>query len=193
MKSGWTISLSVLGGVLGTGLLLLINSPPRGEPVSLLPPPTPAPLTIHVTGAVLRPGVFSLPADSRVQDAIQTAGGFMPNADDDQLNLAARLEDGQKIQVTFVQPKATKAPTTSQADTSAGAPPTQAELIDINTASTAELEQLPGIGPVKARRIVEYRQANGPFDEIADIQNVSGIGPATFAALEELITVGNFP
>ena len=84
-------------GLLAAGLVLLVASQPRGEAIKLIPPPTDAPLMIQVSGEVAEPGVYQLPIGSRVQDAIQSAGGFSANADPDSINLAAKLVDGTRI------------------------------------------------------------------------------------------------
>ncbi|NLW17198.1 MAG: ComEA family DNA-binding protein [Firmicutes bacterium] len=137
-------------------------------------------LRVHVTGAVLRPGVYTLAKGARVDDALDMAGGVLPDALIQGLNLAKPLFDGEQIHVAQAAPS-------SSDSTSADIPATT--LININTATAAELETLPGIGPVKAQAIVEYRQQNGAFARIEDLTKVSGIGPKTFERLKHLITV----
>ncbi len=175
----------ILSGTLAGGLIWLISGPPRGSPVELRPALTSAPLVIHVTGAVAEPGVYELPPGARVKDAITAAGGLLPEAETEALNLAAPLADGQQIAVPDA---AAGAATEDSAENPPSQQPTGA-LVDINTATPAELEALPGIGPTIAQRIVDYREENGPFEKAADILNVSGIGPATFAQFKDLITV----
>jgi competence protein ComEA len=127
---------------------------------------------------------------SRVQDALQAAGGALPEADVELLNLAASVEDGARVHVPVkgeTQDPPLKSneiviPANSNAVTPGG-------LININSASQAELETLPGIGPELAQRIIEHRQANGLFASIEAIQDVSGIGPGKFEEIKELITV----
>jgi competence protein ComEA len=186
MKKGWLIAIGVAGGLLGAGLLSLAFGPPRGAAVQLLPPPSPQPLSVHVSGAVSSPGVYSLPAGSRVQDAIQAADGLLPDANPNSLNLAAFLEDGVKLIVPFVVP--TSAGIT-QGEASPALAPTPGFPININSASLEDLDRLPGIGPVKAQSILTYREANGPFSKIEDIIDVSGIGTATFENIKDLIIV----
>jgi len=174
----------ITSGILTGGLIWLVATPPRGEPVQLRPVPTPAPLVVHVTGAVVKPGVYELPAGSRVRDALAAAGGFLPQAAAGALNQAAPLVDGQQIDVP--DESAAAAP-----EEAAKNPPSEqpaGTLVDINTATPAELEALPGIGPTIAQRIVDYREENGPFEKAAEIVNVSGIGPATYAQFKDLIT-----
>lgn len=202
MKTGWTIAFSVVSALLAAGLLYLAVSPPRGQAITLLPPPTPMPLIVQVSGAVNKPGLYPLSAGSRVQDALNAAGGLAENADPNVLNLAAIIQDGQRIDVPALQPTPpplpagaptltpvpgwTGSPTHTASSTS---PASSAGLININTASQAELESLPYIGPSLAQRIIEYREQNGPFKSIEDIQKVKGIGPAIFAKIKDLITV----
>jgi competence protein ComEA len=194
----WVLAIGIAAGVLASGLILLVSRPPRGENIDLTPPPTAAPLVVHVTGAVADPGVYHLPAHSRVQDAVQAAGGFLPEADDQAINLAAFLQDGERLSIPAQAPtrpvaenqpvppaaNPTTAPDNPGSLGSSGSP------ININTATQAELESLPGIGPVIAGRIIAYRQDHGPFASIQAIQDVSGIGPVTFERIQNLITTG---
>ncbi|HLB49702.1 MAG TPA: helix-hairpin-helix domain-containing protein [Anaerolineales bacterium] len=190
-------------GLLSVPLILVLNQRPTGTPIALLPPPptiTPVPLRVHVTGAVNAPGVYQLPKTSIVQDAIDAAGGFSENADVSGLNLAGLLIDGQKLFIPELPPTAPPTPTTGPG-TPAPTPAAQTtqppnnpttntgQLININTATQAELESLPRIGPAIAQRIIEYRTLNGPFTSIEQIKNVKGIGEATFNAIKDFITV----
>ncbi|MBN1666708.1 MAG: ComEA family DNA-binding protein [Anaerolineales bacterium] len=196
MKSWWQVALGILLGMLGAGAILLSSQPPRGSAIALLPPPTPAPLMIHVSGAVNQPGVYALAAGSRVVEAIDKAGGFRPDADQNALNLAGQLQDGERL---FVPIKPTVQPTASITNLLPASGPTlppattAAGLININTASQEQLESLPGIGPVTAQKIITYRQENGPFTSIDAIQLVSGIGPVTFEKIQALITIQVLP
>ncbi len=199
MKSWWKIPFGVVCGLLGAGILLLGTSQPRGEAINLLPPPTPPPVVVHVSGAVNQPGVFSLPKNSRMQDALNAAGGLAPEADTQSLNLAAFLVDGELIWIPF-QPleqsqKQTLTKNQGSQATTAIQPTAQnkSKLININTASQSELERLPSIGPVTAKKIIAYRETNGPFTQIDSIQQVNGIGPATFEDIKDLITISDQP
>jgi competence protein ComEA len=188
MKSWWWIlGFGVLGGLLAAGIILLVSSQPRGSAVQLQPAPTAAPIIVHISGSVMNPGVYALPRSSRVQDAVQAAGGLLPEADDQILNLAALLKDGERIKVPSRRPTAA-ALIPGSATLTPGS-----QLININWATQAELESLPGIGPEMAKRILEYRDQNGPFESIEAIQQVSGIGPATYAQLQDQITVDESP
>lgn len=132
-------------------------------------------IIIHVTGAVVSPGVYRLPESARVLDAVEAAGGFLPDADQEGLNLAAPLMDGQQVRVR-------RQSETTQSTEDTG-------KININTADAAELEKLPGIGPAKARAIVEHREKNGLFRRIEDLSAVSGIGEKTVEALREYVSL----
>jgi len=189
-KSWWQLAIGILGGLLGAAILLLFNSQPRGEAVSILPPPSPAPIRVHVTGAVSNPDVYSLPPGSRVEDAVNAAGGVLPNAYTHTLNLAAQLEDGDKVLVPFIAQDTSENP---QEEKDNPAPAIVQFPLDINTATQEELELLPGIGESKAQAIIEYRETNGPFITIEQSQNVPGIGTGIFEEIKDLIMVGNIP
>ncbi|MCC7130478.1 MAG: hypothetical protein B6D39_04410 [Anaerolineae bacterium UTCFX2] len=201
MKDLWKILFSVFATLLGVGLILLVSAPPRGHSIQLEPLPSPAPLIIHVTGAVEYPGVYQLPPGSRIQDAVLAAGGFAALADEGALNLAARLEDGGQIDIPALTPTPNFVQITEPGPPTATAPPAATETptprpvfpIDINTASQLELELLPQIGPVRAARIVAYRQSHGFFHSIEDVRKVYDINPEVFAAIRDLITASEPP
>lgn len=194
MKTGWALALGVICGLLGAGIILLVSQPPGGTAITLLPPPSPVPLVVYVSGAVARPDIYTMPVGSRVRDAIQAAGGLSSQADPQNLNLAAFLEDGMKIQVAQIikTPIAPGAMTgTSNSSATGLSQGVAGSLVNINTASQQELDTLPEIGPALAQRIIAYRMANGPFTKVEDIQKVSGIGPVTFEKIKDMITVVN--
>lgn len=182
LRRGVPFVFGLLTGLLAAGLLYLLVSKPRGQPVQLAPVPTPLPLRVHVSGAVVHPGVFELPAGSIVKDAIEAAGGPSPQASLERLNQAAMVQEGQLITIPTV------VPTPSGTAMPAGAQASNPGLININTADAPELDRLPGIGPALAQEIVRYREANGPFAQIEDLLNVPGIGPAKLAQVRDLIT-----
>ena len=187
MKTRWAVAFGVLCGFLLGGLLFLVTSQPRGQAIPLIPAPSPIPLTIYITGAVAQPGLYSLPPSCRVSDAIHAAGGFLPDADSTSLNLAAPLKDGQHIRVPQIN---TNTPPEGEAVTQPAANRAIPEFpINLNTANQVELESLPEIGPALALAIIQYRDENGPFETVEEIQKVPGIGPAIYAAIKELITV----
>jgi competence protein ComEA len=197
-----------VGGEAGSAAGAGHGGPAAPDPVGP-PPPTsvPAgPVTVHVSGAVHRPGLVELPAGSRVGHAIEAAGGLGPDADLARVNLARPLVDGEQVHVlrdgedppaVVAAPEtlATPAPGTEGAAAvepgPAGAGGSVADgRVDLNRATAAELETLPGIGPAKAAAIVEHRETHGPFSEPGDIRAVSGIGEKTFQQLADRITTG---
>lgn len=173
----------------------------RGADVAgALPPPVPAPVSlssttttttpvvvVHVAGAVIRPGLYRLAAGSRVADAIELAGGPRPRADLDRLNLAARLVDGQRVAVSRRGEPAPPGPV--DAGPVPGDAGTPAGPVDLNTAGTAELETLPGVGPATARKILEERSRRGGFRSVRDLLGVPGIGERRFAELRDRVRV----
>jgi competence protein ComEA len=190
--------IGVLAGFILAGAIFIVISMPAGKPIALEPSPTKAPIEVHVVGAVVRPGLYSLPEGSRVQDAIDAAGGLLSETDANSINLAAKVEDGQQLQIGNVSASAAAGPaqpggspfTVVRTPTPQGGDNSSGDLIDINIASLSELESLPGIGPTTAQNIINYRNQHGPFEAIEDIMNVPGIGPSTFDAIQDLITVG---
>jgi competence protein ComEA len=186
-KSWWWLGAFIIVGVLlGVGVLFLVTRPPRGEPIELLPAPTQSPITIYVSGAVGKPGLYSLPWGGRVNDAIQAAGGFTDDANTDALNLAKILEDGEQI---LVPKLISSVPTENQ---SRSVNPSLI-LVNINNATLEQLDTLPEIGPKTAQNIIDYRNANGPFNRIEDIQDVPDIGSVTFEKIKDMITTGTSP
>jgi competence protein ComEA len=170
---------------------IVISTPAPTIAPTVLPTPTPAPLRVYVTGAVRQPDVYLFVTGSIVKDAIAAAGGPTDDADLDRINLAVQLQDQQQVYVPRQAEGTPPAPPLSTAPAVDASRSGSLNLapIDINSASAAELETLPGIGPTYAQRIVEYREQNGPFAAIEEVQEVKGIGPSTFEKLEGLITV----
>ena len=195
MNDWQKILLGAFLAIIATGVIYLIAIPPRGHPIELLPPPTPAPLVVHIAGAVVKPGVYSLPSGSRVQDVVQAAGGLLDNADSQGINLAAPLRDGEQVSIARLGDAAPTMAAPLPPNRSAGSmeidktAPAIAYPINLNTATLEELDALPGIGASKAQAILNYRQKNGPFRRIEDIQKVTGIGPGIFAQIKTLIAV----
>jgi competence protein ComEA len=176
----------IVGVLLGVGVLMLVTQPPRGEPIKLLPAPTQAPIMVYVSGEVNDPGLYTLPFNSRIDDAIKAAGGFTTLADTSGLNLAKFAEDGEQIDI----------PGLSLPDAIVMSPELRQPIsnqVDINLATLEQLDALPEIGPITAQNIIDYRNANGPFGRIEDILDVPGIGPKTFDQIKDLITVGTSP
>lgn len=164
-------------------------------------------MVVYVSGAVSRPGLISLPLDARLNDALDAAK-LLPEADLEQLNPASKLKDGQKISIPYkagmdpaetqaqaaqaIQPGQPNQPSqgSSSVQASKVTPSPQTGKININTASAAELDNLPGVGPALAARIIQYRTDNGPFLNPEDLQNVSGIGPKTYEKMASMVTTG---
>lgn len=163
-------------------------------------------LAVHVAGAVAAPGVYRLPTGARVVDAISAAGGALPEADANAVNLARFLRDGERVVVprpgeTVVEPAAggvagaglggneTGGAVGGGVGSGGGGGVTGGALVNINLASASQLEQLPGIGPSLAARIVTHREQNGPFQSVQGLLDVPGIGPAKFEALRGLVEV----
>ncbi len=156
------------------------------------PPPTPraeARVVVHVAGQVRRPGVVVLRQGARVVDAVEAAGGALPDTPLDSLNLARVLADGEQVRVGLPADPAVQASGATPAPfaTPGGQPPTA--LVDLNAAGVSELDALPGIGPVLAERIIAHRQQNGPFTSVEQLLEVSGIGPAVLAEVQGSVTV----
>lgn len=149
-------------------------------------------LVVDVEGAVAVPGVRRLPAGSLVEDALTAAGGLTENADAikaaKDLNRADKLKNGQKVFVPLLG-ELTAANGPGGTAKSGGGGEASGGVINLNSASQAELEELPGVGPSTAKKIIEHREANGPFAAIEGLMDVSGIGEATFEKLKEKITV----
>lgn len=189
-------ALAVLGGAAALGVVLgalwWVSRQAPAPVESLLPvvDPTsittttaePPPLVVHVAGAVRDPGVRRLPAGSRIVDAVRAAGGATPDADLDQLNLAAPLSDGVRIYVP-VEGEVVASPGATEGATDPAGP------IDLNTAGAALLETLPGVGPATAAAIIDHRQRHGPFRSVEGLLAVRGIGEAKLAALRDLVRV----
>jgi competence protein ComEA len=185
LRSTLYLTSGILFGLFLAALVWVVSRNPTGEAVILRPVPTEKPVIVHIAGAVPRPGVYALPQGARIQDAIAAAGGFLAEAEKSQINLAALLEDGEKLDIPYIE-GASPVLTTAVPEVVTST----TELIDINTASVAELDTLPGIGATLAQRIVEYREQHGPFITIEDIIDVPGIGAGNFERFKNMITVG---
>lgn len=190
--------------LLGAGITaagLALSNRIRPAPIEILPPPpaptaaptaTPAPVRVYVNGQVIAPAVYQLPGGSIVQQAIEAAGGLTAAADVTAVNLAQPLFDGAQVYIPSVsEPVATPGSTVVMPGAPADGDPTTPDgLVNINTATQAALEALPGIGPTLAQRIILYRESHGPFAETEHIMQVEGIGQGRFDLIAELITTG---
>jgi competence protein ComEA len=183
--------------------VLFVSRRPSAQPIEIIPPPTllptittapvatAGPWRVDVAGAVRSPGVYTLPAGSVVADAIAVAGGPVADADLDRINKAAPLAPGTQVYVPriaetprAISAPAPPAPATSAVRLSAPVSPT-ARLVNLNTASIAELDTLPGIGLATAQAIIAGR----PYSRVEDLLRVKGIGQATLEKLRDLVTV----
>ena len=155
------------------------------------PRPTPSPpsmtqIVVHVSGAVESPGVYQLPIGSRIDDAIKTAGGALPDADLNRLNLAARVADGQQVVVPRRLAQVSPAPVAGSGPAAAVSSPTTGR-VNVNTASIPELDALPGVGPVTAQRIVAYREQHGPFARVEQLREAKLVNTPTFEKIKDLV------
>ena len=156
-----------------------IAPPVTSIPVAALPSPTPRGIVVDVGGRVRRPGLVTVPLGSRVADAVRAAGGPLRRSDLALLNLAAKVSDGQLLLIGV----SGAVPT--------GADPTSGSSgpVNLNSATADQLDSLPGIGPVLAQRIIDWRTAHNGFRSVRDLDQVSGIGDSIFAELEPLVAV----
>ncbi len=152
----------------------------------------PATLAVHVAGAVTHPGVVELHGGARVIDAVEAVGGALAEGDLDRLNLAAKVTDGERVYVARVgqaDPGAALAGTGGASATDGGGTATTGGTVNLNTATQAQLEELPGIGPTYAESIIAERQRRGGFTSVNDLRSVRGIGDKRFAELAPLVSV----
>jgi competence protein ComEA len=192
-------ALATLGLLAAAGLVLGYGVALAGRPKAVRVPAAAAPsghrsgdsrpapsgraVMVHVGGAVSRPGLYRVEESARVDDAIRAAGGALPGADLDSINLAAHIRDGDKIAV----PLRGQAVAAAASGTAPGAKP--GGIVNLNSAGAAELDTLPGVGPALAQRIIAYRQEHGGFRSVRDLLKVPGIGPSKYAALEKAVAV----
>jgi competence protein ComEA len=165
---------------------LLLEAPTPAPSVTAAPSPTAEPLVVFVSGAVIAPGIYTLPPGSRVVDALQAAGGPAGGAAVERLNQATRLTDGMQIHMP-AEGEAGVAPAVAVSGGAAAA--SAAGPVSLNQADAAMLEGLPGIGPSLAARVIEYREANGPFQSVEQLLEVKGIGPAILEKIRDLVVV----
>lgn len=199
---GWTLSRPVEVHALQASVTS--DSPPETTPApaytqeapeqtsensELASPPPATTVTVYVSGHVNTPGLVELPAGSRVAGAVDRAGGMTAEADQNALNLARVLNDGEHI-IVPAPGDDLPAPDPPLSDPSLSEPSSsEGGLVSLNGASAADLETLPGIGPTLAQRIIDWRDTNGQFSSIEELMEVSGIGPATFAELRDRVTL----
>jgi competence protein ComEA len=185
----WRLVVAGLLFLSGLAVVVVTFWPRPSPPLAVASPiarPSPTPLAllaVHVVGAVQRPGVYSALSGARVGEVIEQAGGLTDDADSASLNLAARAVDGQQIVVR------TRSSVVANGSPVASADGRQADRLNINTASAAELDTLPGVGPVIARRIVERRDRQGHFTSIDQLRDEKLMPASTFDGLKDLVVV----
>lgn len=169
---------------------------PLGDPenqAAATEPPGGGLLVVHVGGAVRKPGVYRVPAGTRVFEAVERAGGTAPGASPDALNLAAPVADGSQVFVPFAEEEGSSSVQRKKSGLPQAGPnngkPARTGPINLNTATAGQLDSLPGIGPALAARIIAYRQSAGGFQSVGQLVNVPGIGPSKLAALLDQVTV----
>jgi competence protein ComEA len=181
------LGLAVLTAATGTAFWLA-ERPSSNTVEIFLATPTEVPLpVVHVTGAVVSPGVYEVPANARVGDAIVAAGGGLPGADIEVLNLAATVVDGQRIEVEMLSVLSASNPVIGDTGGVVIAASPVSSLIDLNSADQSALETLPNIGESRALAIIDWRQSNGPFESLDSLRDVPGIGPETVSGLRGLV------
>jgi competence protein ComEA len=204
---GWIIAF--LLGVTVAMVGMTLTNRTRPAPIEIVPPEptplpeptlTPGPMRVFVNGSVTNPGVYELLPNSIVLDAVEAAGGFGEEANTVVVNLAQPLNNGMQIYVPSLDeevaipvpivPVATPEPASLSAPSETTNAVGTGGVVNINTASLADLDGLPGIGPSTAQKIIDHRDANGSFATIENIMDVSGIGEAKFNEIKDLITVG---
>ena len=175
-------------GLLG-GVVLVVRASTSGGGIEIiLPKVTASPqvdMKVYVTGAVHNPGVYDVAEDSRLADVIEAAGGATDDADLAAVNLATRVSDEQQWHI----PTLAEAGHETLPQSLPEAPAAASGKIDLNSAGVSLLKGLPGIGDVKAQAIVSFREARGPFPDVDAVLEVTGIGPATLAAIRDLVEV----
>lgn len=184
-----TAAMVLVGGLVLAVLITIgvaMSSPgtehevPPALPVAAVSESTAAPasIVVSVVGRVARPGLVTLSEGARVADALRETGGLLPGVDPGPLNFARRLADGEQIYVGV--------PTPAGAEP-AGASPGAPDKVDLNTASLSTLDTLPGVGPVTAQRIVDWRTEHGRFTSVDQLRDIDGIGPSKYAKLKDQV------
>lgn len=203
MKKWYLVLYGFLLGLLSTGVILLISQRERGIPVTLNPAPTATqtmrpkatpsrvPIQVQIGGEIVNPGIFLVDEESRLADLITKAGGLTSAADNDRINFAALLHDGDYFFIPsidqLIPETARNAPLNIDLDENSKF----VYPFDLNEASQEALESLPGIGPEKAADILAYKEQFGPFSSVDDLLNVPGIGQKTLETIRDFLIVEN--
>lgn len=183
-RSNLAIMLVVLVAVAAFAVLQVPRRPALQVTAPAAPPGAPS-IKVHVVGAVLSPGVYQLAADARVEDGLKAAGGPDASADVSSLNLAAPLKDGQQLAV----PQAGSAASAAAVSPASPSPPAQSAKLDLNRASLAELDTLPGIGPVTAQKLMDYRVKQGRFTSVDELKDAKLVNSSTYEKVKDLVEV----
>lgn len=170
--------------LIGSGVIYLRNRPTPVRSVKEIkreakPPVSPKRILVYVCGAVQKPGVYQLGEGSRVADAVNMAGGFAPEADLNSLNLAKQVSDGEKVFVSRV----------GQVSPESGQNSQEIKKVNLNTATIEELDKIPGIGEVIAKRIIFYREKHGKFRSVNELQEIEGIGPKKLEDIKDSVEI----
>jgi competence protein ComEA len=188
MSTGAAVSTTPSGSSTAVGHTTGPTGQATGPTVPASASPSAARIVVHVLGAVRRPGLVRLPEGSRVQDAIDAAGGLLPSADPAEINLAQPLGDGQQVFIgTTARPSGEVRQTGAGGATTAGGE--AGGQIDLNSATASQLDTLPGVGPVTAERIIAWRTEHRRFSRVEELQEVDGIGPKTYAQIAPHVRV----
>lgn len=201
MKPWQALVFGILIGLLAAGIILLVSKPQYGVPITLNPAPTTtktqppvaspttAPIQVQIKGEIKNPGVYTCENISRLGDLVAMAGGFTGKADLDQVNLAAVLRDGDYFYIPGMDENLPDISRNSTIEIDLESEEEFEYPLNLNTATQAALESLPGIGPVKAAEIIAYREKIGAFFSIEELLNVKGIGPATLESIREYLVI----
>ena len=184
------LAVALVAAISAASIWIAGRPTPHRVEVLIPTPAPPLPVTVHVAGAVMRPGVYTLAPGARIDDAV-TAAGLLPDADAQALNLAAPLADGARIDVPTLPPstaggeRKAAAPSDDATPTAAAAP--ASGLIDLNTATSEQLQRLDGVGPVRGQAIIDYRRLHGPIERVDDLLDIRGIGEKTVDGIRGLV------
>jgi competence protein ComEA len=181
LKTWQAILLGFIGGAVALAAAISISLPDRMVPLTMLPTNTPAPVIVHVSGAVNKPGLYTLSPENRVQDAVIAAGGTTELADLDKVNLAAPVVDGQKIDIPLIGVPS------NQQNSSGIVGASETLVIHLNTATIKDLDLLPGIGTEKAAAIIAEREKRGRFQSIDELLTIPGISKNIFEQIQPFI------
>lgn len=181
---------AIIIGVVAVGAVLLVYDDLSAPPIIIADPDPNRRIAVEIAGAVATPGVYELPAEARVVDAVDAAGGTTADADLGSVNLAQRVRDEERLVIPSRTPPPTVAATSDELGPTTAAGHAERVRVNINTASAAELDGLPGIGPAIAQRIIDYRTEQGPFQSVDELARVNGISSTMVDELRPEITVG---